>query len=1022
MSEFLPTDEQKAIIDFPQVPLRVVAGAGTGKTTTIVERLAQTARDGGDPSRALGITFTNKAADELRSRIRDALGDSVDGREVEVSTYHGFASSILDEFGAFAGYGSGASLMDEGHRSELAYRTLHGLDSTDLDLSSLAQRRDDLLSLADTLTSNLLQPETVESLAPKNIDDVWKKRLALLHATQNYEAAKRALNFLEYGDLIRHAVEIVETFPNIAAQITARYDAVLLDEYQDTDPAQRRLLTAVFSGHVAVTAVGDSDQTIYEWRGASLENFERFPEHFPVPDGSPTQTLPLSVNRRSDKAILKLANELQKLLPRLEASKPLAPRPGAKTGAITTAWFRTDDDESAWIANEIRARHDDGVPWSDIAVLCRKRSAIPTIVRALRDADIPFSVSSMGELLDIPEVADLLAWLRVLADPNDEPPLLRIWMGGMFRIGMRDISRLRAWCKGGPERTLALALEYLDDIEGLSAEGRVRLDVFVELHRDLHTSAQVMSVPAILGRTVHRLGFWDEVAAQSPGLAVTARINIGRFVSLANDWRPLDGIPTLEAFLRYINALDDAQPAEELEAAGDISGDLVQVITAHASKGLEWPIVFLPSLGEGTFPSNVRLYDDPDRSALKLPYSLRLDSASFSEAESVASGDPRKAILKAKHDAAEWRLAYVAVTRAKHELLMSGHAWDRDITKARSPSDLLSIANDLDVSTIATWSDDPGDKPDPGRYQDAPEAPDPLFLDGWADALRKRIDDPRWIDLEYPDIVVDVDSRSEQLTMQIANLPTAIEEEQEATFSTSVTNLVALAECPLKFKWIHHDRLPRRPRISAIKGTQFHRQVELHNLGVVALDDPSLDSYDSVRSDAAEDEKETDKERPTPSDPWRTFNESRFVDLHPRFVEVPFVLDLEAGTVRGKIDAIYETDGDTWEIVDYKSGSRRDNDANNVQLQAYALAVSNGAVSRDTPESMSVTFAYFGRETCEETTADVDDGWLGDARNSVSQLLELAKAGPFAPEPSTACRYCDFLHHCEAGKAFTKST
>jgi len=1014
MSEFVPTPEQKAIIDFPPVPLRVVAGAGTGKTTTIVERLAHTARNGGDPTRALGITFTNKAADELRNRLRVALGDSVEGREVEVSTYHGFATSILDEFGAFAGYGSTASLMDEGHRSELAYRILHDLDSTDLDLSSLAQRRDDLLAVADTLTSNLLQPETVELLAPNSPDDVWKKRVALLHAVKKYEAAKLALNFLEYGDLIRYAVEIVEGFPNIAAQITARYDAVLLDEYQDTDPAQRRLLAAVFSNGMAVTAVGDSDQTIYEWRGASLENFERFPEHFPTPDGSPARTLPLSINRRSDRAILDVANAIQQLLPRLEASKPLAPHDGAESGAVTTAWFRTDDDESSWIADQIRARHDDGVRWSDMAILCRKRSAIPTIVRALRVVDIPFSVSSMGELLDIPEVADLLAWLRVLSDPQDEPSLLRVWMGGMFRIGMRDISRIRTWCRTDSSWNLAIALEHLDDVEGLSESGRARLDVFADIHHDLHTSAQVMSVPAILGKTIDRLGFWDEVAAQSPGHAVTARINIGRFSSLANHWRPLDGKPTLEAFLRYVHALDDAQPAEELEAAGDITGDLVQVITAHAAKGLEWPIIFLPSLAEGTFPSKVRIYDDPDRIALKIPYSLRLDKASFAEAQDAGPGDSRKAILKTKHDAAEWRLAYVAVTRAKNELFMSGHAWDRDVTKPRSPSDLLTIANDLDVSSTATWSNDPGDKPDPTHFEDAAESPDPLFLDGWTAALRRRIDDPGWLTREYPDIVWDVESRSEQLTMQIANLPSSTEDEQRLTFSTSVTNLVALAECPLKFKWIHHDRLPRRPRNSARRGTEFHRKVELHNLGVVALDDPSVDGYDSVRSDGA------DEDVAPASDPWQAFIDSRFVDSQPRFVEAPFVLDLDSGSVRGKIDAIYEADDDRWEIVDYKSGSRRDDDAKNVQLQAYALAVMNGAVSRDTPESMSATFAYFGGEGCEETTAEVDEQWLSDAQTNVSQLLELAQAGPFDPRPSPACRYCDFLHHCDPGKAWLR--
>ncbi|NHZ70835.1 MAG: UvrD-helicase domain-containing protein [Proteobacteria bacterium] len=1009
MSEFVPTEEQRSIISYPPKPLRVVAGAGTGKTTTIVQRLARAAAAGGDPTRALGITFTNKAADELRTRLRETLGDREDGREVEVSTYHGFASSILDEFGAFAGYSPTAGLMDEGHRSELAYRILHELESTDLDLSSLTQRRDDLLSIADSLTSNLLDGNDVEQLVPPDPDDVWAKRAALLHAARRYDDAKRRLDFLEYADLIKQAVAIVENFPNIADQIAERYDSVLLDEYQDTDPAQRRLLTAVFTGGAAVTAVGDADQTIY------LENFDRFPAHFPTAAGTPAETLPLSINRRSDRVILDMANAIQQLLPRIDESKPLAPHEDAQRGSLVTAWFRTDEDESSWIAEQITSRHEDGIAWSDIAILCRKRSAIPSIIVQLRDADIPFSVSSMGELLTIPEVADLLAWLRVLSDPSNEPSLLRLWMGGRFRIGLHTISLLRTWCGKNPARNLAIALEHLDDINSIEPEEHNRLEEFLSLYRDLHSSSQVMSVPAILAMTIERLGFWDEVAALRPGHAVTARINIGRFSSLANHWRPLDGIPTLEAFLRYVDALDDAQPAEELEAAGDVSGDVVQVITAHAAKGLEWPVVFLPSLAEGTFPSGVRLYDDPDRTALALPYSVRLDRESFTDAETVGPGKVRTAILKTRHVDAEWRLAYVAVTRAKNELLMSGHAWDRDVTRPRSPSSLLTIATDIPDSTIATWRDDPGNKPEQPAHLEPVVAPDPLFPSGWAAALRNRIADERWIPHEYPDMVHEVENRSEQLSMQIANLPSASAHVSDPPFATSVTNLVSLAECPLKFKWIHHDRLPRKPRDSARRGTEFHRRVELHNLGVLALDDPGVETYDSVLIDAPANEGAHVK-----GDPWNAFNESRFVDEHPRFVEVP--LALNEGTVRGKIDAIYETTSGVWEIVDYKSGTRKDDVARNVQLEAYAIAVDEGVVSRDVPDEMSVTFAYFGSGSCEESTTRIDDDWLSEARSHVTQLLIDGREGPFDPRPSSACRYCDFLHHCAAGQTTTTNS
>ena len=1008
MTEFIPTPEQLAIIEYPPVPLRVAAGAGTGKTTTIVKRLAAAVEAGGDPTRALGITFTNKAADELRTRLRESVGDRDDGREVEVATYHSFASSVLDEFGAFVGYQPTASLMDDGHRTELAYRILRGLDETDLDLSALSQRKKELLTVSEALTANLLSPDDVLALAPKDSDDVWLKRRSLVHAAERFAEAKQHLGFLEYADLIAQAVAIVEGFPDVAERIARRYDTVLLDEYQDTDPAQRRLLTAIFARGGAVTAVGDSDQTIYEWRGASLENFSDFPVHFPRFDGTETETLPLSINRRSDRVILDLANQIQTMLPRLDGAEPLRPGPDADKGEVIVGWFSTDLEEAAWITEEMLERRADGRDWSDMAILCRKRTSIPPIVAALRDASIPYSVSSMGELLTVPEVGDLVAWMRLLAEPGDEPHLLRIWMGGRFHIGMHDISRLARWCKGSDTRDLAVALEYLDEIDDVSPPGRAVFEQYRAIHSDLHARAQVVPVSAVVSSIIERLGLWDEISAQPTSEATTARINMGRFISIANAWTPLDGDPSLAAFLRYLDALDDAASSGELDAAIEITDSAVQVITAHSAKGLEWPVVFLPSLAEGTFPSGIREFDEPSKRATAMPYEVRLDRSSFTEAAAAEPGKARDAVLRNRHSNAEWRLAYVAVTRAKRELIMTGHAWDDGVRRERSPSPLLMIAHDMSGSTVGPWTDDPGPKPVPPPFTGMPPNPDPHLDQGWTAALRHIIDDPQWIEATFPDIVDAVAEERDQLILQIADLKEPTIEQRTERFATSVTNLVAMAECPLKFKWIHHDRLPRRPGIAAQLGTQFHKKVEHHNLGVVTLDEPTLDT-----PAAGEPAGDATIER---VDPWRAFEESRFADLKANFSEVPFVLEIGGGIVRGKIDAIYTDEDGSWEIVDYKSGKRRDDAARKVQLEAYALAIADGTVSLTIPETMDVTFAYFGGGACEEDTVAVDDDWMAAARSHVATLMGAAADGPFEANPSPACRYCDFLHLCVAGQ------
>ena len=1013
MTEFIPTSEQRSIIEYPPVPLRVAAGAGTGKTTTIVKRLAAAVEAGGDPTRALGITFTNKAADELRIRLRESVGERDDGREVEVGTYHSFASSILDEFGAFVGYEPTVSLMDDGHRTELAYRVLHDLDATDLDLSALSQRKKELLTVSEALTANLLSADDIVGIAPQDLDDVWRKRNSLVDAAERFAAAKHSLGFLEYADLIALAVAIVEGFPDVADRIASRYDTVLLDEYQDTDPAQRRLLTAIFARGTAVTAVGDSDQTIYEWRGASLENFSDFPTHFQRADGQKTETLPLSVNRRSDRVILDLANQIQTMIPRLEGAEELRPGPDAAEGSVTVGWFSTDHEEAAWIAEEILERRGDGLDWSDMAILCRKRKAIRPIVRAFRDAGIPYAVSSMGELLTVGEVSDLVAWMRVLADPGDEPYLLRIWMSGRFRLGMRDISRLARWCRSNDIRNLGVAVEHIDDIQGLSPPGKALLEEYASIHTDLHAQAQVLPVSGIVTAIVERLGLWDEIAALPTTAATTARINIGRFVTIANAWTPLDGNPSLAAFIRYLTALDDAASSSDLDAAIEVADSVVQVITAHSAKGLEWPVVFLPSLAEGTFPSSVREFDEPSKRATSMPYEVRLDRSSFIEASAAAPGKERDAVLRDRHNDAEWRLAYVAVTRAKHELIMTGHAWDDGIKRARSPSRLLMIAHDREGSTLGPWTDDPGPKPEPVPFVEHPPAPDPHLDQGWEEAMRRTIDEPGWIAATFPDIVDAVEEERDQLIMQIADLKEPMTQARPAQFATSVTNLVAMAECPLKFKWIHHDRLPRRPGIAAQLGTRFHRKVEYHNLGVVSLDEPA---FEAVRAGTVIDEPGSQR-----SDPWEVFTESRFVDLRATFAEVPFVLEISGGMLRGKIDAIYTDDNDSWEIVDYKSGKRRDDAARKVQLEAYALAIADGTVTLNPPETMAVTFAYFGGGECDEDTVEVDDGWMDSARVHIGSLMGAAEDGPYEATPSPACRYCDFLHLCDTGQKFVSA-
>ena len=269
MTTVTPTSEQSEVIAYPLRPLRISAGAGTGKTTTMAMRLAALIeREQLEPEAALGITFTNKAAEELSDRLRRHLPDlAALGREVEVTTYHGFAHSILNEFGPIVGFERDAQLITPGYQRELLTQALAGGSYQHLDVRLPRRRVDDLVLLAGRLGDHLRKPSALSAARPITPDEVWEQRVEMGQVLERYAEIKRRYNAVDFSDLITLAYEAVGEI-GVAERIRKRYRVVLLDEYQDTNPAQRELLLRVFGDAFPVTAVGDPDQTIYEWRGA----------------------------------------------------------------------------------------------------------------------------------------------------------------------------------------------------------------------------------------------------------------------------------------------------------------------------------------------------------------------------------------------------------------------------------------------------------------------------------------------------------------------------------------------------------------------------------------------------------------------------------------------------------------------------------------------------------------------------------------------------------------------------------
>lgn len=1013
MSPLIPSPEQLRILDLGPTSIRVRAGAGTGKTTTVAMVIANLIENhDAQPEQIVGITFTNKAAAELADRIQTTLGGELDpGRQVEIHTYHGFARQVLSEFGAIAGVDNRSKVITPTFARQLMRETFLHRSYDHLDMTQ-SRTLDRISRLGDRLGDHLMTPQgLIAAHAPH--DDVGEARIEMAEVLARYAEDKRRLRVVDYTDLISLSTEVVRTHPELAAVIRERYRAVVLDEYQDTNPAQRVLLSTIFGDGFPVVAVGDEDQTIYEWRGASAQNFELFPTHFPTREGKPAAQLGLTLNRRSDQGILDIANDVRKRAndgaDRLQATPE-----HAGSGEVMTMWATDSLTEADWIARTFEELNHDGVMWSDMAVLFRKNRDFAAVVDSLGRHDIPLEVANIGGLFSVPEVANLRAWLTVLEHPEDSSALIEILFGSRFRLGMADLAPLTRWVAAhdpNPDAedptpvSLIEAVENAADVPGLRPQARQALIHFHDLYRDALTESQGVTLVETCRTILDRTRAWQDVEALPPNPRLTARLNLYRLLDLAEDWSPLSGRPSVSAFLDYLKTMEE-EPAEELDSARLSGEDAVTLVTVHRAKGLEWDTVALPAVTHGNFPSSSQQYPDPVRFAEHLPVDLRIDSVLD---DLPQDEEDRKQYLRERHMRQEWRVAYVAVTRAKHRLLVSGANWyglPEPTKRAKKPSELFELVEGSPNSLSAGHSA-PSDRPEILRLAERAESPDPLFEDGWASALRTAIDDPDSIRAmaEKRGVLDEYENMVDVTKRRLFALAEPQEPVKPANADTvSVTGLVTYAQCPKRYYWNSVDPLPRRPSKAATRGTEVHRRIELHQRGQVPFEEMEAELYDVV-----------DDDRGSGPGAYEAYLASRFADQEALLIETPFSVKLDSGyRVRGRIDAVYADDS-SWEVVDFKSGRKSADPSRVVQLEAYAVAVCEVEFGFPRPSELRVTFAYLGGGL-EEDSYEVTSQWMSDARKKLEDLTGQIADGRYIEQPGDWCRSCDFLQFCEPGQ------
>ena len=919
-----------------------------------------------------------------------------------VSTYNSFADQLVREHAAHIGRDPEAALLSESAAWLIVRDIVMRADDAGLDeldnsfgavIDAVASLAGDVLDhrvdtgpvalYADRLVDGLLEASTTQETR-----DLAAKLAALptlLQLVDEYRDEKARRGVLDFADQVTGALEIIERAPRVAAEVAEQYRVVLLDEYQDTSVTQTALLAALFRG-TPVMAVGDPNQSIYGWRGASADNLPSFAAAFSL--DVPAGRYDLMTSWRNDTRVLAAANRL--LAPfRAEGGfevEPLEDRPGAGEGRVDVSYERTIDDEAdavaGWFA-DARAEHaaaDSGRPLTG-AVLFRAKKQMQRFADALARRGIPHRILGLGGLLATPEVVDVISALRVVHDPTQGSSLIRLLVGPRFGIGVADMTALYDLAAALSQRDEALMpldddmrekirasagadeqvsiIDALDVVRQLpddyrlfaeiSATGRERMREAASVFERLRYAAG-QPVTEVIRLIELELRLDIELAAnEARGPARAASAQLRAFTDEVRGFLQADDrgtIGSLLAWLERAERVDDLKPRSEPPEPG-----VVQLLTVHGSKGLEWDAVAVVRMVAGEVPKQPR----SNMGWLgfgQLPYDFRGDARALPQFD-WSPGEDKKALRgelaafkqanKEHQLAEERRLAYVAVTRAKSRLLLSGSFWGGQ-TKPREASEYLTdIIDELGLDAIEAEAGE--ENPYSGEGQTLQWPLDPLGArrrpvhEAAARAAAARADDAVAPVEPSPQLRRLLDERRLREGRTLLEAPTRLPASRFKDYVTDYAGTVRSISRPM----------PEQPYRQTRLGTLFHQWVEQRS-GLVAsagsaddalweIDDDGFEPSGGAVTAAEADEADLARLR-------ETFERSEWAGLAPIAVEteIDFALDTGDGEphiVICKLDAVYERSGRI-EIVDWKTGraprTAAEREERMLQLALYRLA------------------------------------------------------------------------------------
>jgi DNA helicase-2/ATP-dependent DNA helicase PcrA len=592
-------------------PLLVIAGAGSGKTRVLTHRIAHLIHNGVHPSKILAITFTNKAAAEMRERVGALVGPVV--KTMWVSTFHSACVRILRANGDLLGYPRQFSIYDSADSNRLTSYVIRDLG---LDAKRFTPRG--VHAIISLWKNELIDPDE----AQRRAQNIFDRKHADVYA--EYQARLLKAGAMDFDDLLTNTVKLFREHGDVLEHYRQRFQHILVDEYQDTNQAQNEMVLLLADGHRNVCVVGDTDQSVYKFRGADFRNILEFEEAFPD-----VTTVILDQNYRSTQTILDAANAV---IDNNVERKPKSLWTDSGMGERITRYHAEDEgDEATWVAGSARQLHaDDGINFREMAVLYRTNAQSRVIEEAFMRQGVPYKVVGGTRFYDRREVKDAMAYLRAVINPADEVSVKRVLNVPKRGVGDASVAKLDAFA-AAEGIAFAEALHRADEA-GVTGPAVRGIASFVGL---LDTMGTVVADPDqgpgdVLQAALEGSGYLAELEAEDTIEAHTRIENLGELVGSAREFTVMD------EFLEQVALVADTDDLPD----GEID-DQVVLMTLHSAKGLEFPVVYLVGCEEGIFP-HIRALTEP---------------AEMEE---------------------ERRLAYVGITRAMQRLHMS-HAWSRQL-------------------------------------------------------------------------------------------------------------------------------------------------------------------------------------------------------------------------------------------------------------------------------------------------------------------------------------------------------